>query len=65
VQFTNGVKDAAIAVRDVLGGAMKAVGIGEKKENPIADRLPQLLTAIALTIKKANHTGLLYKFKLD
>ncbi|MHC5826568.1 MAG: hypothetical protein ACYT04_64565, partial [Nostoc sp.] len=34
VQFTNGVKDAAIAVRDVLGGAMKSVGIGDKKENP-------------------------------
>jgi GH24 family phage-related lysozyme (muramidase) len=39
VQFTNGVKDAAIAVRDVLGGAMKAVGIGEKKDNPIANFL--------------------------
>jgi hypothetical protein len=35
------------------------------KEMGGGDRLPQLLTAIALTIKKANHTGLLYKFKLD
>jgi GH24 family phage-related lysozyme (muramidase) len=39
VQFTNGVKDAALAVRDTLGGAMKAIGIGEKKDNPIANFL--------------------------
>ncbi|MCC5644744.1 hypothetical protein LC607_17725 [Nostoc sp. CHAB 5824] len=35
------------------------------KEMGEGDRLPQLLTAIAQTIKKANHKGLLYKFKLN
>ncbi|MBW4675914.1 MAG: hypothetical protein KME52_18405 [Desmonostoc geniculatum HA4340-LM1] len=35
------------------------------KEMGEGDRLPQLLTAIAQTIKKANHKGLIYKFKLD
>ncbi|MBN3945923.1 MAG: hypothetical protein HWQ38_05310 [Nostoc sp. NMS7] len=39
VQFTKGVKDAAIAVRDVLGGAIKALGIGDKKDNPVANFL--------------------------
>ena len=39
VQFTKGVKDAAIAVRDTLGGAMKSLGIGEKKDNPVANFL--------------------------
>jgi hypothetical protein len=35
------------------------------KEIGEGDRLPELLKAIAQTIKKANHSGLLYKFKLD
>ncbi len=39
VEFTKGVKEAAIAVKDVLGGAMKGLGIGEKKDNPTANYL--------------------------
>ncbi|MEW6496889.1 MAG: FtsK/SpoIIIE domain-containing protein [Cyanobacteriota bacterium] len=34
------------------------------QEIEASDRLPELLEAIALTIKKANHSGLLYKFKI-